>query len=91
MSSNTSFHELQQAYYIRKECSYPSLGKPGIVSNKILKFRPKCTHHLVAFYQRNLIMVLQQHCQSFLYFFCFPTYYKFQHYPTYHKFQHYLI
>ena len=62
MSSNRSFYELQQVYYVCKECSSRSLGKPGIVGDKIFKFRPKCIYHLVAFYQSNLIMVLQQHC-----------------------------
>ena len=42
MSSNRSSYELQQVYYICKECSFPSLGKPGIVGDKIFKFRPKC-------------------------------------------------
>ena len=62
MSSNRSFYELQQVYYICKECSSPGLGKPGIVGDKIFKFQPKCINHLVAFYQSNLIIVLQQHC-----------------------------
>jgi len=54
---------LQQVYYICKERSSPaSLGKPGIVDDKIFKFRPKCINHLGVFYQSNLIMVLQQHC-----------------------------
>ena len=52
MSSNRSFYEWQQVYYICKECSFPSLGKPGIVGDKIFKFRPKCINHLVAFYRR---------------------------------------
>ena len=62
MSSNRSFYELQQVYYIFKECSSPSLGKAGVAGDKIFKFRPKYINHLVAFYQSNLIMVLQQHC-----------------------------
>ena len=57
--SSRSFSELQQVYYICKECSSPSLGKPGIVSDKIIKFRLKCIKHLIAFHQSNLIMVLQ--------------------------------
>ena len=38
MSSNRSFYELQQVHYIYKECSLPSLGKPGIMSDEIFKF-----------------------------------------------------
>ena len=69
MSSNRSFYELQQVYYICKKYSSPSLRKPGIVTDKIFKFRPNGINYLVAFYQSNLIAVYSNTASLYYSFF----------------------